>query len=110
MVIYHEDPSFSLKLRMDRQLREVFGHVRSEQSLRPWTRDGSMAAVKALLSPVWRACKIFRYGHHVGLNPIDKILGLPLVLLYGLLDCLALITLFLVPELRKNYFRYQNGP
>ena len=110
MTIRHEDPSFSLRLRMDRQLREVFGHVRSEKDLRPWTKDGMLAAAKAILSPGWRARKLLRYGHHVGLGVIGKLMGLPLVLFYGLLDCGAAALLFTVPSLRRSYFRYQNGP
>ncbi|MEB3165281.1 MAG: glycosyltransferase family 2 protein [Cyanobacteriota bacterium] len=110
LAIYHEDPSFSLKLRMDRQLREVFCHVASEQSLRPWTRDGLVAAAKAVLSPAWRARKIFRYGHHVGLGWFEKALAMPVILVYGLFDCIAVTVLLLSPSLRCNYIRYQNGP
>lgn len=110
MTIYHEDPSFSLVLRMDRQLREVFSHVRAEQELRPWTKPGIVAATKALLSPAWRARKLFFHGHHVGLGLVEKAIGIPLVLFYGLLDWVAAALLFAVPSLRRRYLRYQNGP
>lgn len=108
--IYHEDPSFSLLLRMDRQLREVFSHVRSEKDLRLWKRDGAVALSKAVLSPAWRARKLFFYGQNVGLGFFKKLLGIPVVIFYGVLDWIAAVVLFIVPSLRKRYFRYQNGP
>lgn len=110
MVIHHEDPSFSLVLRMDRQLREVFSHVRSEKDLRPWTKPGIIALTKALLSPVWRGRKLMRHGHHVGLGVAEKAIGMPVVVFYGLMDWASAAVLFAVPSLRRRYFRYQNGP
>lgn len=110
MVVHHEDPSFSLVLRMDRQLREVFSHVRSESDLRPWTKPGLIAATKALLSPVWRGRKLMFHGHHVGLGVVEKAIGIPIVVFYGLLDWVSAVALFTVPSFRRRYFRYQNGP
>jgi len=110
LTIYHEDPSFSFVLRMDRQLREVFSHVNSEKNLRLWKKDGAVAFTKALFSPAWRARKLFCYGQNVGLGFLKKLLGIPLVIFYGLLDWIAAVALFVVPSLRRRYFRYQNGP
>lgn len=109
LVVFHEDPSFSVVLRMDRQLREVLQTIRHASDLRPWRLGAWIAMGKAVLSPLWRARKLVRFGGHLGLGYGSLLLAMPVLLLYGLADVLAVLAMILVPGLGDRWIRYQNG-
>jgi len=109
LVVYHEDPSYSVTLRMDRQLREVLWSATGLDDLRPWKVSAWRALGKACLSPLWRGRKLVRYGRHVGMNPVSIALSVPMLVLYGVADVAAVLTMMLVPSVGERYLRYQNG-
>jgi hypothetical protein len=109
MVIYHEDPSYSLKLRMDRQLRELLCSVEGTGALWPWRAGTWVALGKAVLSPAWRLRKLLRYGRHVGMGPLDIVMSLPVLGLYALADVTGVLTMMVAPGLGRRWLRYQNA-
>lgn len=109
LVVFHENPSLSVVLRMDRQLREVLPKIHKSSDLHPWRLSAWIALGKAVLSPLWRARKLIRYGGHLELGHGSLLLATPLLLVYGLADVLAVLAIILVPGLSKRWIQYQNG-
>lgn len=109
LVVYHENPSFSPKLRMERQLRETMRTVRHSREMRPWCPKAWWILIKAALSPLWRGRKLFRYGRHLGMTPGSMLLALPVLLLYGIADVVSVLLLILWPPLARRWVGYQNA-
>ncbi|MGZ8217158.1 glycosyltransferase family A protein, partial [Methylomagnum sp.] len=109
LVVYHEDSSYSLKLRLDRQLREILYFLRSQEELRPWRKGAWVALSKALTSVWWRSQKLVRYGRHLDMGAASITLALPVVLVYAILDIISVSLMIAVPALGNRWFRYQNG-
>lgn len=109
MRLAHHDISGSLRLILERHLRDLLWDVTSEPELRPWRRTGLAALARAALSPVWRGRQLWRHGRAVGLSAAEHVVGAAVIAAYAELDLLSLVVLETVPAARRAWLRYQNG-
>lgn len=108
MVIFHEDPSFSISHLLERQLREVFGFVSQKP---PLTRArllriafrSSLARIKSRFERLrtWAPC--------FGWSPRKTAAAAPVLGFYTILNLAALAALAAKPSLLDRWLGYQFG-
>jgi hypothetical protein len=109
LLIFHEDPSGSLRLTLERHLREHLKHAGEVDALRLSSAAGRRALRSAWQSLPKRARKLARWGEHAGLGRGDRALASVVLPMYSLLDLLAVTLVIGVPSLRRRWLEYQNG-
>ena len=108
MRIFHEDPSFSFSLLLERHLREVFGFVSQRP---PLTRARLLAAASrsALARIKTRFARLRTWGPHFGWSPLETAAAAPVLGFYAVLNLAALAALAAKPSLLDRWLRYQFG-
>jgi hypothetical protein len=110
MVISHHDISTSLPLIMERHLRDLMWNIRSERELLLWSKTGLKALAWAGMSPLWRGRQLLRHGPGVGLRVSDYALAALILPAYASLDVMAMLAVEALPQARRAWLDYQNGP
>ena len=112
LIIFHEDPSFSLRATLERHLRELFNPAIS------LVDDGELVyARNAVAIAFWSARHCFRkryrklveYGPAMGFGRLSRACAVPILLLFQVLDLSAVAVLALRRRLVVDWLRYQFG-
>ena len=109
MRIFHEDPSFSVSLLLERHLREVFGFVSQKP---PLTRARLLrTAFRSTLARIkTRFARLWKYAPYFGWSPVKVVAATPVLAFYTVLNLAAFAVLAAKPGLLDRWLRYQfNG-
>ena len=109
LLIFHEDPSGSLRLTLERHLREHLKHAGEVDALCLSSAVGRRALRSAWQSLRKRAHKLECWGEHAGLGRGDRAVASVVLPIYSLLDLLAVTLVIGIPSLRQRWLDYQNG-
>jgi Glycosyl transferase family 2 len=108
LLVFHEDPSWSLTALLERHLRDLFvGLLRVEPPIRPKALGVAWRSLLRLL--VQRPAKLLRLGRFCGFTKLHVAVSLPVLALYFVLDAIALLALTVSPSLLDRWLRYQFG-
>ena len=108
MRIFHEDPSFSVSLLLERHLREAFGFV----SQRPPLTRARLLATAFRSAPArikTRFSRLRTCGPYFGWTPLETAAAAPVLGFYAVLNLAALAALAAKPSLLDRWLRYQFG-
>jgi glycosyltransferase involved in cell wall biosynthesis len=109
LLVFHEDPSWSITALLERHLRELFVPLlRMEPPIRPKALAVGWRSLLRLLV-VERPKKLLRLGRFNGFTKLHVLASLPVLAGYFVLDALAMLVLTVRPRLLERWLRYQFG-
>ena len=108
LLVFHEDPSWSLTALMERHLRDLFVALLREGT--PTRAKALRVGWRSLLRLlVERPAKLIKLGPFCGFTKLHVLASLPVLALYFVLDAIALLVLTLQPHLLDRWLKYQFG-
>ena len=108
LLVFHEDPSWSLTALLERHLREIFGRLLQDGTRTRASVIGAGWRSLALLL-IKRPAKLLRHGPLCGFTRLHALAGLPVLAFYFVIDACAMLVLTLQPRLLDRWLRYQFG-